>query len=108
MIVTTDRISAFDVILKDRIIGRDAVFTQLSRFWLGYTKDVMPNHMVSTDMANILGLFRTLELERRSMLRKKFIMPPIECIARGYIMDNSQEGYGKNRTVCDIQLPAGL
>ena len=108
IMVATDRISAFDVILKNRITDKGAVLTQLSRFWFEYTKDVMPNHMISTDTADMLEYFRTPEFERRSMLCKKLTMLPIECIVRGYITGSGWESYKKNGTVCGIQLPAGL
>ena len=108
VMVATDRISAFDVILKNRITDKGAVLTQLSRFWFEYTKDVMPNHMISTDTADMPEFFRTLEFERRSMLCKKLTMLPIECIVRGYITGSGWESYKKNGTVCGIQLPAGL
>lgn len=108
VMVATDRISAFDVILKNRITDKGAVLTQLSRFWFEYTKDVMPNHMISTDTADMPEFFRTLEFERRSMLCKKLTMLPIECIVRGYITGSGWESYKKNGTVCGIQLPVGL
>ena len=108
VMVATDRISAFDVILKNRITDKGAVLTQLSRFWFEYTKDVMPNHMISTDTADMPEFFRTPEFERRSMLCKKLTMLPIECIVRGYITGSGWESYKKNGTVCGIQLPAGL
>lgn len=108
IMVATDRISAFDVILKNRITDKGAVLTQLSRFWFEYTKDVMPNHMISTDTADMPEFFRTPEFERCSMLCKKLTMLPIECIVRGYITGSGWESYKKNGTVCGIQLPAGL
>jgi phosphoribosylaminoimidazolesuccinocarboxamide synthase len=108
IMVATDRISAFDVILKNRITDKGAVLTQLSRFWFEYTKDVMPNHMISTDTSDMPEYFRTPEFERRSMLCKKLTMLPIECIVRGYITGSGWESYKKNGTVCGIQLPAGL
>ena len=108
IMVATDRISAFDVILKNRITDKGAVLTQLSRFWFEYTKDVMPNHMISTDTADMPEYFRTPEFERCSMLCKKLTMLPIECIVRGYITGSGWESYKKNGTVCGIQLPAGL
>ena len=108
IMVATDRISAFDVILKNRITDKGAVLTQLSRFWFEYTKDVMPNHMISTDTADMPEFFRTPEFERCSMLCKKLTMLPIECIVRGYITGSGWESYKKNGTVCGIQLPDGL
>lgn len=108
IMVATDRISAFDVILKNRITDKGAVLTQLSRFWFEYTKDVMPNHMISTDTADMPEYFRTAEFARRSMLCKKLTMLPIECIVRGYITGSGWESYKKNGKVCGIRLPAGL
>ena len=107
VMVATDRISAFDVILKNRITHKGAVLTQLSRFWFEYTKDVMPNHMISTDTADMPEFFRTPEFERRSMLCKKLTMLPIECIVRGYITGSGWESYKKNGTVCGTKAEIG-
>ena len=85
IMVATDRISAFDVILKNQIDGKGKVLTQMSKFWFDYTKDIVPNHMVSVDVNEMPEFFRTPEFEGRSMLCKKLNMIPIECIVRGYI-----------------------
>ena len=104
----TDRISAFDVILKNKVTNKGRVLTQMSRFWFDYTKDVSPNHMLSVDVNDMPEFFRTEEFRGRSMLCRKLTMIPIECIVRGYITGSGWESYKKNGTVCGIQLPEGL
>ena len=104
----TDRISAFDVILKNKVTNKGRVLTQMSRFWFDYTKDVIPNHMLSVDVNDMPEFFRTEEFRGRSMLCRKLTMLPIECIVRGYITGSGWESYKKNGTVCGIQLPEGL
>lgn len=104
----TDRISAFDVILKNKVTNKGRVLTQMSRFWFDYTKDVIPNHMLSVDVNDMPEFFRTEEFRGRSMLCRKLTMIPIECIVRGYITGSGWESYKKNGTVCGIQLPEGL
>ena len=104
----TDRISAFDVILKNKVTNKGRVLTQMSRFWFDYTKDVIPNHMLSVDVNDMPEFFRTEEFRGRSMLCRKLTMIPIECIVRGYITGSGWESYKKNGTVCGIQLPEAL
>ena len=104
----TDRISAFDVILKNNITNKGRVLTQMSRFWFDYTKDVIPNHMLSVDVNDMPEFFRTEEFRGRSMLCRKLTMIPIECIVRGYITGSGWASYQKNGTVCGIRLPEGL
>lgn len=104
----TDRISAFDVILKNKVTNKGRVLTQMSRFWFDYTKDVIQNHMLSVDVNDMPAFFRTEEFRGRSMLCRKLTMIPVECIVRGYITGSGWESYKKNGTVCGIQLPEGL
>ena len=108
IIYATDRISAFDVILKNKVTNKGRVLTQMSRFWFDYTKDVIPNHMLSVDVNDMPAFFRTEEFRGRSMLCRKLTMIPVECIVRGYITGSGWESYKKNGTVCGIQLPEGL
>ncbi len=108
IMVATDRISAFDVILKNKVVSKGKVLTQMSRFWFDYTKDIIPNHMLSTDTKDMPAFFQTPAFEGRSMLCKKLTMIPIECIVRGYITGSGWASYQKNGTVCGITLPAGL
>ena len=108
IMVATDRISAFDVILKNKISKKGVVLTQISKFWFDYTRDVTANHMVSVDVNDMPEFFRNPDFEGRSMLVKKLRMLPIECIVRGYITGSGWESYCKNGTVCGIKLPDGL
>ena len=87
IMVATDRISCFDVILDNTVTKKGTVLTQMSKFWFDMTEDVIPNHMVSADVKDML---------------------PIECIVRGYITGSGWESYKKNGTVCGIKLPEGL
>ena len=108
IIVATDRISAFDNILKNRITDKGAILTQMSKFWFDYTKDVVPNHMISVDVNDMPEFFHKDEYKGRSMKCKKLKMLPIECIVRGYITGSGWASYKENGTVCGIKLPEGL
>ena len=108
IMVCTDRISCFDVILHNEVRDKGRVLTQMSKFWFDFTSDIMPNHMISTDTADMPEGFRTDRFEGRSMLCKKLTMLPIECIVRGYITGSGWASYQKNGTVCGITLPEGL
>ncbi|MBR5375967.1 MAG: phosphoribosylaminoimidazolesuccinocarboxamide synthase, partial [Lachnospiraceae bacterium] len=108
VIVATDRISAFDHILKNRITGKGAILTQMSAFWFTLTKDIVKDHMISTDVNDMPEFFRTDAFRGRSMLCKKLTMLPIECIVRGYITGSGWASYQKTGQVCGIKLPEGL
>ena len=108
ILVATDRISAFDHILKNKITDKGAILTQMSKFWFDYTKDIVKNHMVSVDVKDMPGFFQSEKYDGNSMLCKKLEMLPIECIVRGYITGSGWESYKKNGTVCGISLPEGL
>ena len=108
ILVATDRISAFDHILKNKVTGKGRILTQMSKFWFDLTEDIVPNHMISTDTADMPEFFRNEDFEGRSMLVKKLKMLPIECIVRGYITGSGWESYKKTGLVCGIRLPEGL
>lgn len=108
IMVATDRISAFDVILKNKIVDKGAILTQMSKFWFDYTKDIVPNHMISVDVKDMPEFFQNEEYDGKSMMCKKLQMLPIECIVRGYITGSGWASYQKNGTVCGITLPDGL
>ena len=108
VMVATDRISAFDVILKNPVRGKGVILTQMSRFWFDLTKDILPNHMISTDVGDMPEFFRTDAFRGRSMLCRKLTMIPIECIVRGYITGSGWASYQKTGEVCGIRLPEGL
>ncbi len=108
IITATDRISAFDVILKNKVTDKGAILTQMSKFWFNYTKDILPNHMISTDVKDMPEFFRNENYDGNSMKCKKLEMLPVECIVRGYITGSGWASYQENGTVCGIQLPEGL
>ena len=108
IMVATDRISAFDVILKNKVTDKGAILTQMSKFWFEFTKDVVANHMISVDTNDMPEYFRQDCFNGNSMMVKKLTMLPIECIVRGYITGSGWESYKKNGTVCGITLPEGL
>ena len=108
VMVATDRISCFDVILHNTVPCKGAVLTQLSRFWFDLTKDLVPNHMISADTGDMPEFFRQDSFRGKSMLCRKLTMLPVECIVRGYITGSGWASYCKDGTVCGIRLPEGL
>jgi phosphoribosylaminoimidazole-succinocarboxamide synthase len=110
LIVATDRVSAFDVVLPDGIPHKGRVLTQVSRFWFNYLSHIVPNHLVSTEVRDFPAPFRPYSdmLEGRSMLVKKAQPLPVECIVRGYLAGSGWQEYRASGTVCGIQLPKGL
>ena len=110
LMVATDRISAFDYILEDEIPHKGAVLTQISLFWLEQLKDVIGNHLISADVADLPEQFKPYAdyLRGRFMLVKKAERFPVECIVRGYLAGSGLKEYQKQGTVCGIELPEGL
>lgn len=108
MIVVSDRISAFDIILPNPVPDKGKILNQLSMFWFDYTKDIIKNHVISTDYNEFPDEFKKDEYKGRSMLVKKIKILPIECIVRGYITGSGWSEYVKSGRVCGIQLPSGL
>ena len=108
IMVATDRISAFDVILKNKVTNKGKVLTQMSKFWFDYTRDVLPNHMLSVDTKDMPEFFQQPQFEGKCMKCRKLTMLPIECIVRGYITGSGWASYQKTGKVCGIQLPEGL
>ncbi|MCI9000888.1 MAG: phosphoribosylaminoimidazolesuccinocarboxamide synthase [Clostridia bacterium] len=108
LLVVSDRISAFDYILPAVIPNKGKVLNQISAFWFDFVKDIIPNHVISTDIKDFPKEFQTPEFEGRSMLVKKLKMLPVECIVRGYITGSGWKSYKENGTVCGIQLPENL
>ncbi|MBQ6582456.1 MAG: phosphoribosylaminoimidazolesuccinocarboxamide synthase [Mogibacterium sp.] len=108
IMVATDRISAFDHILKNKIVDKGIVLTQMSKFWFDLTEDIVQNHMLSTDVNDMPEFFRNEKFEGRSMLCRKLTMFPLECIVRGYITGSGWASYQKTGEVCGIKLPEGL
>lgn len=108
IMVCTDRISAFDNILESPIPKKGEVLNKMSKFWFDFTKDVVPNHMISIDAVDMPVFFRKPEFDGNSMKTQKLEMIPIECIVRGYITGSGWESYKKDGTICGIRLPEGL
>jgi phosphoribosylaminoimidazole-succinocarboxamide synthase len=110
LLIATDRISAFDVVLPEPIPSKGICLTQLSKFWFEYTKNIVPNQVISTDVNEFpdeLKQFKK-QLEYRSMLVKKTKVIPYECIVRGYISGSAWSSYIKDGTVCGMTLPKGM
>ncbi len=110
LLVASDRISAFDYILEDEIPYKGQVLTQLSCFWFDLLSDVVDNHLISADVADLPEKFKPYadKLAGRFMLVKKANMFPIECIVRGYLTGSGLKDYQKTGSVCGIKLPEGL
>ena len=110
LIIATDRLSAYDVVLPTPIPMKGAVLTQLSKFWFDMMSDVVPNHLISAnadDFPADLKQFHDV-LDLRSMLTVKADMFPVECVARGYLAGSGWKEYQESSSVCGIRLPAGL
>ncbi len=108
ILVATDRISCFDVILNNTVTKKGTVLTQMSKFWFNFTSDIVKNHMVTTDNSKMPEFFRQPQFVGNSMMVKKLEMLPVECIVRGYITGSGWKSYLENGTVCGIKLPEGL
>jgi len=110
LIVTTDRISAYDVVMNEGIPGKGKVLTQISVFWFNRMSDIVPHHLISTLVDDLPEPFREYrdELEDRLMLVKSSEPFPIECVVRGYITGSGWKEYKQNGTVCGIKLPQNL
>jgi phosphoribosylaminoimidazole-succinocarboxamide synthase len=108
LIVATDRISAFDVVMPNGIPDKGRVLTQISAFWFGLLADVTPNHLISTALKDLPADCRDEELDGRFMLCRKCKVVPIECVVRGYLAGSGWKEYKESGTVCGIALPAGL
>ena len=110
LVVATDRISAFDVVLPSAIPCKGAVLTELSLFWFDFLKQTVSNHLITTDSDNYpapLGQYSD-QLRGRSMLVARAEVFPIECVARGYLAGSGWKDYQKTGEVCGVRLPAGL
>jgi phosphoribosylaminoimidazole-succinocarboxamide synthase len=110
LLIATDRISAFDVVLPDGIPGKGRVLTQISLYWFRQMEPIVPNHIEAADVKdypNNLHQYADI-LEGRSMLVKKTTPLPVECVVRGYLSGSGWKEYQKNSSVCGIPLPAGL
>lgn len=110
LIISTDRISCFDVVLPTCIPYKGEVLNKLSLFWFGFTKEIVPNHFITADIEEYpseLHKYKDI-LEGRSMLVKKSRAIPVECVVRGYLSGSAWKEYQINRSICGIKLPEGL
>ncbi|MGB2868191.1 MAG: phosphoribosylaminoimidazolesuccinocarboxamide synthase [Bacteroidota bacterium] len=110
LIVATDRLSAYDVIMQQGIPYKGKVLTQISEFWFGQTGDIIPNHVISTIIYDFPSSCKPYwkDLEDRSMLVRKTKPLPVECVVRGFLSGSGWKEYQENQSVCGIRLPAGL
>ncbi len=110
LIVSTDRLSAFDVIMNQGIPDKGKILNQISKFWFDFTSDIIENHVISTSVNEFPECCKKYEslLEGRSMLVKKADLIPMECIVRGYITGSGWNDYKNTGKICGIQLPIGL
>jgi phosphoribosylaminoimidazole-succinocarboxamide synthase len=110
LIVATDRISAFDVVMANPIPKKGIVLTQISLFWFEFLSSSISHHLIATDVSKFPAPFNKFEkqLAGRSMLVRKTKVFPIECVVRGYLAGSGWKEYQKSQTVCGVKLPTGL
>jgi len=110
LVVSTDRISAFDVILPNAIPDKGAILNKISVFWFNFTKDIIPNHFITDNIDEYPANLKKYKeiLSGRSMLVKKTKVIPFECVVRGYLAGSAQKEYKKTQSICGIKLPLGL
>jgi phosphoribosylaminoimidazole-succinocarboxamide synthase len=110
VLISTDRVSAFDVILNQGIPGRGIVLTRLSEFWFQRLADLCPHHLLTTDVDEMPPAVRARAdvLRGRTMLCQRLDIVPVECVVRGYLAGSGWKEYQQSRTVCGVPLPDGL
>jgi phosphoribosylaminoimidazole-succinocarboxamide synthase len=109
LIVASDRLSAFDVVLPDPIPGKGEMLTQISNFWFGKTAHLVPNHLLHTPLSDVLPAGTDLKLyEKRAVVTRRLKPVPVEAIARGYIIGSGWKDYQAGGSLCGIKLPTGL
>jgi phosphoribosylaminoimidazole-succinocarboxamide synthase len=110
LMIATDRISAYDVVMNEPVPGKGHVLTKISLFWFKLLADIVPNHLLTAEVDQYPAVCRQYrdQLEGRSMLVRRTKVMPIECIVRGYLSGSFWSAYKKNTTVCGFELPAGL
>ena len=108
LIVTTDRISAFDVIMNETIPYKGQVLNQMAKFWFEKIEDIVPNHLTHEKVSHFVTEDEALRIENRAVVVKKLTPIPIEAIVRGYLVGSGWKEYQKDQSICDIKLPSGL
>ena len=109
LIVTTDRLSAYDVVMPDPVPGKGQVLTQISNFWFEMMEDLIPNHLTHRKLNSIIHDDKSLQsLEQRSIITRRLQPLPIEAVVRGYLIGSGWRDYQQTGQICDIDLPPGL
>ena len=109
LIVTTDRLSAYDVVMPDPVPGKGQVLTSISNFWFEMMEDLIPNHLTDRKLSSIIGEGDSLlPLEQRSIVTRRLQPLPVEAVVRGYLIGSGWRDYQETGQVCGIELPAGL
>ena len=108
LIVTTDRISAFDVIMDETIPYKGQVLNQMAKFWFEKIEDIVPNHLTHEKVSDFVTEDEAVRIENRAEVVKKLTPIPIEAIIRGYLVGSGWKEYQKDQSICDIKLPSGL
>ncbi len=108
LIVTTDRISAFDVIMDETIPYKGQVLNQMAKFWFEKIEDIVPNHLTHEKVSHFVTEDEALRIENRAVVVKKLTPIPIEAIVRGYLVGSGWKEYQKDQSICHIELPSGL
>jgi phosphoribosylaminoimidazole-succinocarboxamide synthase len=108
LLVTSDRISAFDVVMREAIPHKGRVLTAMSAFWFGHLRSVCPSHLISTDLADLPSAAQRPDWEGRVMLCRRAEMLPVECIVRGYLSGSAWREYKASGTMHGVRLPGGL
>ena len=108
LIVTTDRISAFDVIMDEAIPYKGKVLTQMANFWFKQIESIVPNHLIDEDVKNFISQEEAIRVKHRAIVVKKLTPVPIEAIVRGYVVGSGWKEYQRDQSVCHINLPSGL
>ena len=108
LMVASDRLSAFDVVLDDPIAGKGELLTQMALFWFDLLKDIVPNHLTGEDPASVVAPDEVAQVRGRSMLVKRLKPLPIEAVVRGYLAGSGWKEYQQTQSVCGVPLPPGL
>jgi phosphoribosylaminoimidazole-succinocarboxamide synthase len=108
LMVASDRLSAFDVVMKDPVPGKGALLTQMALFWFHHLQDVVPNHLTGQAPESVVAADEVALVQGRSMLVKRLTPLPCEAVVRAYVAGSGWKEYNKSGTVCGIALPAGL
>lgn len=108
LMVATDRISAFDVIMAEPIPGKGEILTRMARFWFGLLHDVVPNHLLDVDPETVVAPDERAQVRGRAMVVKRLRPLPVEAVVRGYLAGSGWKDYQASGAVCGVKLPAGL